>query len=185
MQAAHRLVAHAIVSAEGAIAAADGTMPPCLLVPADQERFQAALAGAALTVLGREGHERHPSGRPRLVLTSRVETLRRDGAAWLWNPAAVGVGEALVRAAPDGGTVVVAGGGRTMALMLPHLHAFDLAVAEKCAIPDGRPCVEGADDLVTLEARIAGAGLRERSRDWLDPERRVSLRRHARQALGP
>lgn len=177
---AHRLVAHAIVSAEGAIAAADGAMPLCLLVPADQRRFQAALAGAALTVLGREGHERHPSARPRLVLTSRVDALERDRAAWLWNPAAVSVGEALTRAAPGGGTVVVAGGGRTMALILPHLDAFDLAVAETCAIPSGRPCVEGADDLPALEARVVEAGLVERSRDWLDMERRVSLRRYER-----
>ena len=178
----HRLIAHAIVSAEGRIAAADGTMPPGLIVPADQRRFQTALSSAALTVLGREGHERHPSDRPRLVLTSRVSSLVRDGAAWLWNPAGADLANALTSAAPEGGTVVVAGGGRTMALMLPHLDAFDLAVAETCSLPDGRPCVVGATTLDALADRIEAAGLRRTATAWLDRERGVRLYRYARRA---
>ena len=176
----HRLVAHAIVSSEGRIAAADGTMPPCLIVPADQRRFQGELSAAALTVLGREGHERHPVARPRLVLTSRVAALERDGTAWLWNPAGASLADALARGAPEGGTVVVAGGGRTMALMLPRLDALDLAVAETCAIPGGRPCVEGAESLHALRERIAGAGLVGTDMPWLDEARRVRLWRYER-----
>ena len=176
----HRLVAHAIVSAEGRIARADGTMPDALIVPADQARFLAALSGAALTILGREGHERHPVERPRLVLTSRVAALERDGTAWLWNPAGATLDEALARAAPAGGTIVVAGGGRTMALMLPRLDAFDLAVAERCSLPDGRPCVAGATTLDVLLARIGAAGLSPVRREWLDRETLVSLWAHER-----
>lgn len=157
-------------------------MPTCLLVPEDQRRFQAALDGAALTVLGREGHERHPSARRRLVLSTRVESMERDGTAWLWNPVGMPHEEAIARAAPDGGTVVVAGGGRTMALMLPLLDAFDLAVAERCAIPGGRPCVEGAGTLDALLARIGAAGLEPTGREWLDRDGFVSLWRFGRPA---
>ena len=178
----HRLVAHAIVSAEGAIARGDGTMPPCLIVPADQGRFQDALTAATLTVLGREGHDRHPSDRPRLVLSSRVAALERDGAAWWWNPAGAPLADALARAAPGGGAVVVAGGGRTMAALLPHLNAFDLAVAAACTIPGGRPCVEGATGLDALVAAIEGAGLERAGDEWLDQPRRVRLHRYIRPA---
>ena len=172
------------MSREGRIAAADGTMPPGLHVPADQRRFQDALSAAALAVLGREGHERHPSARSRLVLTSRVDALERDGAAWRWNPAGASLADALRRAAPDGGTVVVAGGGRTMALMLPHLDAFDLAIAGDCSIPDGRPCVAGAASLDALTAAIERAGLAPAGAEWLDEPRRVRLHRYARRPPG-
>ena len=178
----HRLAAHAIVSREGSIAAADGTMPPCLVVPEDQRRFQAALSAAVLTILGREGHERHRSERTRLVLTSRVGGLERNGTAWLWNPAETPLRVALRAAAPEGGSVVVAGGGRTMALMLPHLDAFDLAVAEQCSIADGRPCVTGAATLDSLVGRVGASGLRPAGREWLDRARLVSLWRFRRAA---
>ena len=171
-----RLVAHAIVSREGRICAADGTMPPCLIVPEDQARFRAALEGAALTILGREGHERHPRGtRRRLVLTSRVGGLEAEGdGVLLWNPAGAplagaspagaplagaSLADALARLAPRGGTAVVAGGTGVMTTLLPVTDAFELAVAHGCAIPGGRPCLTGADDIAAIETRLRDAGL--------------------------
>ena len=80
---------HAIVSADGMIADAAGEMPPALRNDADWTQFQAALDRAALVVLGRKGHERHPNpGRRRLVLTQRICRACRAGGenAWLWNP---------------------------------------------------------------------------------------------------
>ena len=63
-----RFVGHAIVTADGRIADAAGHMPPALRNPADQLRFEAALDAAALVVMGRLGHRRHPNrGRRRLV----------------------------------------------------------------------------------------------------------------------
>ena len=114
-----------------------------------------------------------------------MAAIERDGAAWLWNPDGMDVADALVRAAPGGGTVVVAGGGRTMALMLPYLDAFDLAVATACTLPDGRPCVEGADTRGALAERIAAAGLVELRSERLDRERRVRLHRHVRPGSAP
>ena len=156
-----RLHAHAIVSAEGNIAAADGTMPPDLIVEPDQRRFQAALDAAALTVLGREGHELHPpKGRRRLVMTSRVEGIEREGeAVTFWNPAGATLMDALRAASPGGGVVAVAGGTRVMTALLPALDRFELVVAPECRLPDGRPCFEGASSLGEIEARIEDAGL--------------------------
>ena len=155
-----RLVAHAIVSAEGCIADADGAMPPCLHVPEDQRRFRAALEGAALTVLGREGHERHPAGtRRRLVLTSRVAALEAEGRATLWNPDGAPLAEALRLSAPGGGEVVVAGGTRVMTALLPVTDRFDLVIARDCRIPDGRPCLVGTRSVAEIAARLERAGL--------------------------
>ena len=65
---------HAIVSVDGMIAAADGSMPPALRNEADWRIFQAALDAAVLVVLGRLGHERNPNpGRKRLVLSPEEE----------------------------------------------------------------------------------------------------------------
>ena len=204
-----RLETHAIVSAEGRIADAHGAMPPCLIVAEDQRRFRAALEGAALTVLGREGHERHPPGtRRRLVLTTRVASLAREGdaptregfaiardattgrdaaadrntaraRAVLWNPAGAGLAEALAAAAPGGGTVVVAGGTRVMTLLLPATDRFDLVVARNCSIPDGRPCLEGTRGMADLRAALVAAGLRAGAPEPLEPG--VTLHPHLRE----
>ena len=148
-------------------------MPDCLHVAEDQRRFQAALADARLTVLGREGHGRHLARRPRLVLTSRVETfeVQVEGGVPVayWNPVAMAAAAAFARAAPEGGTLAIAGGARVMTALLSVTDRFDLAVAHECRIPGGRPCLEGADDLAGVEAAILGAGLRRTGTEWLAP----------------
>ncbi|MBL8594343.1 MAG: dihydrofolate reductase, partial [Devosia sp.] len=102
---------HAIVSVDGMIAAADGSMPPALRNEADWRIFQAALDAAALVVLGRLGHERHPNpGRKRLVLTRSVATLERDPADALtqfWNPAGLDIGEVLTELGISDGTIAI------------------------------------------------------------------------------
>ncbi len=74
------------------IADQQGQMPPQLRNDADWQQFQAALDQAALVVLGREGHQKHPNpGRRRLVLTRRVRGLvldPEDRLSHFWNPMA-------------------------------------------------------------------------------------------------
>lgn len=162
------LAAHAIVSREGFIADADGTMPPGLHVPEDQARFRAALAAADVTILGREGHERHPQeDRRRLVLTTRASGVEacRGGAAVFWNPSTAPLERALAAfgldgPGPDGSAreAVVAGGTRVMTALLPHTDRFDLAVAD-CSIAQGRPCLEGTASVEGIERRLREAGL--------------------------
>ena len=157
------LVAHAIVSREGRIAAADGSMPPCLHVAEDQIRFRAALNAADVTILGRQGHERHPpEDRRRVVLTSRVAALEGGGAVVFWNPDGTSIDVALARLELKGPcrTAAIAGGTRVMTALLPATDRFDLVVAGDCSIPEGRACLTGAGGVAAIRRRIASAGLR-------------------------
>lgn len=134
---------HAIVSADGKIAAADGTMPPQMRVDADWRAFQKALDESVLVVLGREGHERHPNpGRSRLVLTSRVDRLEPDPAdprALFYNPAALPVPSLFVELGLVAGTVAVTGGTRVFDLFRPWYDQFILAEVRMLVLPEGRP----------------------------------------------
>jgi hypothetical protein len=175
LPAALRFVGHAIVSADGMISLADGTMPPTLHNEADWRRFQAALDAAVLVVLGRLGHRVHASrGRPRLVLTSLVEALAADPEdphAHLYNPAGMGLAEALERLGVAQGTLAVTGGTRVFDAFLPLYDAFDLVEVNGLTLPGGRPCfAEGHPRAV-----LATAGLRPARFDLIDPAAGVSL----------
>ena len=113
-----RIEGHAIVSADGRIADADGNPSPELRNDADWARFQAALDAAAVVALGRLGHDAHPNlnRRNRLVLSSGADGIERRDDAWWWNPAAVPLADALAAAAPGGGIVAVPGGRRVFDL---------------------------------------------------------------------
>jgi dihydrofolate reductase len=151
---------HAIVSADGMIADAHHRTPAALRNEADWRRFQRALDAARLVVLGRLGHELHPNpGRPRLVVTSRVEALAPDAAdpnATLWNPAGVEFAAVLAELGIDSGTVAVTGGQHVFDLFLPLFDRFDLAEAGVVLIPGGVPCFSDGPPGTML----ADAGLR-------------------------
>ena len=139
-----RFTGHAIVSADGMIAAADGTMPAALRNEADWRQFQAALDESVLVVVGRLGHAAHPSrSRRRLVLTSSVAGTARDANdrnALLFNPAGASLAAALAQAGVTAGTVAVTGGTRVFDYFLPVLGRFDLAEVNGLTIAGGRPC---------------------------------------------
>src|SRR5258708_25250176 len=109
---------YAIVSADDRIAGPDGRMPPALYNDADWALFQAALARAAVTVLGRLGHEQNANrlGRNRLVVSSSVGDIERRATGIWWNPATATAEAALAAAAPAGGLVAVVGGRRVFDL---------------------------------------------------------------------
>ncbi len=169
---------HAIVSADGRIADASGRTPPSLRVEADWVRFQAALDRAAVTVLGRLGHEANPNvrGRNRLVLSASVRGVARRDGAWWWNPAEASLADALAAAAPAGGIVAVPGGRRVFDLFLEvGYDAFDLARAGDVFLPDGVPLFSAIADGETADAVLASRGLVADPPVVLDP--RVSLTR--------
>jgi hypothetical protein len=175
LPAALRFVGHAIVSADGMISLADGTLPPMLHNEADWRRFQAALDAAALVVLGRLGHRVHASrGRPRLVLTSLVENLAPDpraAHAHLYNPAGMALAGALAQLGLARGTVAVTGGTRVFDAFLPLYDSFELAEVNALTLPGGRPCfAEGHPRAV-----LAAAGLHPARFDLIDPAAGVSL----------
>lgn len=156
---------HAIVSTDGMIAAHDGTMPPQLHNEADWRIFQAALDRAAIVVLGRAGHARHPNpGRRRLVLTRSVAGLQPDPAdrqATYWNPAGIDIAAALEQLGVTAGTLAITGGTGTFDLFLPTYDNFLLSEVRDFLLPDGIPCFTRGHPRFVLP----GAGLEARDMD--------------------
>ncbi|HEV7278075.1 MAG TPA: dihydrofolate reductase [Devosiaceae bacterium] len=151
-----RFTGHAIVSADGMIADADGRMPPELRSEADWQRFQAALDQSLLVVLGRVGHRRHPNpGRRRLVLTRSVERLfapAGEPLVTLWNPGGTDIGAVLIELQVTEGNIAVAGGTGTFEHFLPYYDAFVLAEAHRSVLPGGRPCFGSGHPRTVLAA---------------------------------
>ena len=169
---------HAIVSADDCIADRNGVTPPSLRSEADWTRFQAALDRAAVTVLGRLGHEANPNHRQRnrLVLSSSADGVERRADAWWWNPARASVDEALDAAAPEGGVVAVPGGRRVFDLFLElGFDAFDLARAWKVEIPGGIPIFSAVKTGKRPENLLTVRGLSARSSEMLDPDAGIEL----------
>lgn len=135
---------HAIVSADGMIADADGSMPPPLRNDADFALFQAALDAASVVVVGRLGHLRHPNpGRRRLVFTATVPDFAADAGdplAALYNPAGLDIADALARMEIAMGTVAVTGGQRVFDWFAPLYDEFMLAEVHAYALPGGIAC---------------------------------------------
>jgi hypothetical protein len=156
------IVGHAIVTTDGMIADHDHRMPAALRNDADWRRFQAALDGSALVVVGRLGHAAHPNpGRKRLVVTSRVAWLERDPAddnSMFWNPAGIGFPRVLAGLGIADGTIAVTGGQRVFDLFLPWFTEFDLAEVAGVTIPAGVPCFSGGmpEEVLARAGLVAG-----------------------------
>lgn len=159
---------HAIVSEDGMIAAADGTMPPALRSDPDWRLFQAALDRSALVVLGRIGHARHPNpGRRRLVLTRSVPALSADPADSLttfWNPAGLDFADVLIRLGIAEGTVAITGGTGTFDLFVPDYDRFVLSEVRGLTLEGGIPCFSRGHPRFVLP----GASLEARDMDVIE-----------------
>ena len=169
-----RIEGHAIVSADGMIAKADGTMPASLRNDADWLAFQSALDRAALVVLGRLGHSNHPNpGRRRLVFTRGVTGFVPDPAdpkATLFNPEGATLAEVLGFLGIETGTIAVTGGTSVFDFFLTVYNTFVLAETQQLILPGGRPCFSAAHPHIVL----AEAGLVPAHFELIDPAARVS-----------
>jgi hypothetical protein len=169
---------HAIVSADDRIADPSGETPASLRNEADWARFQAALDRAAVTVLGRLGHEANPNrrGRNRLVLSSAARGVERRAGAWWWNPAEASLEEALSSAAPVGGIVAVPGGMRVFDLFLSQGYdEFHLARVTNVLVPNGTPIFSAVRMGRTADALLAADGLHPAAPEVLDAAASVIL----------
>lgn len=178
MQGRHAIHGHAIVSADDFVAAADGITPPALRNDADWSRFQAALNAAAVTVLGRLGHEANPNAkrRNRLVVSSSAHGVERRAGAWWWNPASASLEEALAKVAPGGGVVAVTGGTRVFDLFLElGYDEFHLARARRVRLGNGIPVFSECKAGVHADEMLHRHGLRMRFTEMLDPAAEVAL----------
>lgn len=170
-----RFEGHALVTVDGMIADARNRMPPALRNEADWAQFQTALEAAVIVVSGRIGHETHPHPtRRRLVLTRSVERLQPGtGNATMWNPAGIGLAEALTELGILAGTVCVAG---AFGIFVPYYDTFMLSEMHRYSLPGGTPCFPGGHPRVVL----AAAGLHPVTYGMLDAEAEVTTMRWER-----
>lgn len=169
---------YAIVSDNDCIADASGRTPEALRNDADWAYFQAELNKAAVTVLGRLGHESNsnPKGRLRMVLSSSSSGLERRSDGWWWDPAKVPWGEAIRTVLPEGGRIAVPGGRQVFDLFLGiGYDAFHLTRAEGTHVADGVPVFSGCDRARDAEAILSEHGLALGEHQVLDPAGRVTL----------
>jgi hypothetical protein len=169
---------YAIVTDDDRIAGPDGRTPAALRNDADWAYFQDELDKAALTALGRLGHEANPNprGRRRLVLSHRTRGLEtRSDGVW-WSPADIAWSIAAPSLLPAGGRVAVPGGQGVFDLFLAIGYAaFHLTRARGVRAPGGRAIFSRCDEGVGAEAVLAAAGLREAETRVLDAEANVVL----------
>jgi dihydrofolate reductase len=171
------VVGHAIVSADGMIADAEGLMPRQLRNDADWALFQAALDAASVVVVGSLGHRRHPNpGRRRLVFTSTVRefvTDGRDHLATLFNPESMAVADVLDAAGLADGVVAVTGGRRVFDHFLRQYDEFMLAEVNGFVMPGGIACFSNGHP----RAVLAAAGMVPVEHRVIDAENGVTLTR--------
>lgn len=169
---------YAIVSDDDRIADPEGRMPEALRSEADWAYFQAELDRAAVTVLGRLGHEAHPNPRRRLrlVVSSSASGLERRADGWWWNPQGLDWEAAIRTVLPAGGRVAVPGGRRVFDLFLGIGYAaFHLSRAEGIRIPGGVALFSACEGGASAEAVLARRGMAVAERRILDPQGPVSL----------
>jgi dihydrofolate reductase len=173
----YRIEGHAIVSADGMIADAEGDKPAALDNAADWARFQTALDQAAIVVLGRRSHEAVPNlrGRNRLILSHGVTALERRGDGLWWNPDGAPLADALTKAAPDGGTAAVIGGRQVFDTFLAAFDSFHLSRTPGVSLPGGVPLFSACGDGTSPGEVLREAGLTEGEREMLDAEAGVSV----------
>jgi hypothetical protein len=173
----HRLIGHAIVSADDRIADASGHMPETLRNEADWALFQAALDRAALTLIGRASHEATPNHkeRRRLIVSSTAAGLEQRADGFWLNPAELPLVAALYRILPDGGEVAVVGGRGVFDLVGAEFTAFYLARARRVRLPGGRGLFRACEHGVPAASVLLAGGLFADEELPIDPEAEVTL----------
>jgi dihydrofolate reductase len=174
----YRFIGYAIVSEDGMLADASGTIPPSLIVKADQAFFMRGLDEAAALVHGRHSAEQPTSpDRRRLIATHHVvntEPVAGEPHALHWNPKGISVEVALSQLGVTHGDIAIIGGTDIFGLFLPRYALFHLTRVPHVLLPGGRPVFPGVP-AQTPEALLAASGLSPGKAVLLDAERDVSV----------
>ena len=169
---------YAIVSRDDRIAGADGVMPASLKNEADWAYFQAELARADMTLLGRASHEATPNlkRRRRVVVSRSARGLEERADAYWWNPLEMTWAAAAAILAPQGGRLAVPGGQVPFDLFLAEgFTAFHLSRATRALLPGGRGIFAACEADASAEELLAGSGLRPEPTRTIDPVEAVTL----------
>lgn len=174
-----RIEGYAIVSEDGMLADSSGTMPPALIINADQTFFERGLDAADAVVHGRLSQEnlRRSAERRRLIVTRSVPALvadARNPQALLWNPAGASFEQACHKLGIDTGVIAIIGGTDIFGLFLPRYDAFHLSRVQGVRLPGGRPVFPHVPER-SPEEILAGYGLAPGPLRVLDPAAGASL----------
>lgn len=174
-----RIEGYVIVSANGMLADANGTMPDSLKFTGDQEFFETALDTADLIVHGRNSFEDQPRSaqRRRIILTTKIPALADDPAnakATLWNPAGASFEDACRRAGVTSGTAAIIGGPVVFEMFMDRYDTFWLSQAHRLDIPHGIGTFPDVP-AVTPQAVLTRHGLKPGDRRVLDANADVDL----------
>ncbi|HWV54001.1 dihydrofolate reductase [Pseudorhodoplanes sp.] len=174
----YRFIGYAIVSEDGMLADASGTIPPSLIVKADQDFFMRGLDAAAALVHGRNSAEQPTSpNRRRLIATRGIAAtapVTGQPNALHWNPKGVSVETALAELGVADGDVAIIGGTDIFGLFLPSYAIFHLTRVPNVTLPGGLPVFPRVPT-VTPEALLTEAGLSPGKAMALDESRNVSV----------
>lgn len=165
-----RLVGHAVVSDDDRIADAEGRFPDALRNDADFRLFQAALARAGVSLIGRVSHVAAPNAeRRRLVVSRSAVGIERRTDAWWMHPS-VPLDEALAVVLPEGGEVSVPGGQGVFDLVgAERFAAFHLVRVPGVRLPGGRGLFVACEAGTSAEAVLAAGGLVAGPAETIDP----------------
>jgi dihydrofolate reductase len=180
MLAGHRVEGYAIVSANGMIADASGTMPASIRIDADQKFLQREMDRAAVIVHGRHSHEGGPSAakRKRIIVTGRIASLAPDPSqpnAQLWNPEGATFEQAIASSAMGPGPIAILGGTDVFGMFLPLYDAFHLTRAAAVEIPQGRPVFPQVGPQASPDDILRQYGLRPLAPENIDATGSVTL----------
>jgi dihydrofolate reductase len=167
------IVGYAIVSEDGMLANAAGTMPQSLKFEGDRRFFESGLDGVDVVVHGRHSQEQQPRShlRHRLILTRQTPALAADPSnakVLFWNPAGASFEQALAALGPPDERIGVIGGTDVFGMFLDRYDIFHLSRAPGVRLPGGRPVFPGVPAR-TPEDVLAGHGLHRGERQVLDP----------------
>lgn len=174
----YRFIGYAIVSEDGMLADASRTIPPSLIIKADQAYLMRGLDDAAALVHGRNSAEQPTSpARRRLIATHHVETTEPVAGqphVQYWNPRGMPVETALAELGVTGGDIAILGGTDIFGLFLPRYAQFNLTRVADVRLPGGLPVFPGVP-LRSPEELLAAEGLSPGSPQTIDAGRKVSV----------
>jgi dihydrofolate reductase len=154
---------YAIASEDDFIANESGEIPEALKFSADQKYFQAELNRAQLVIIGSLAHRMFPEDeRRRLVLTSKVKGLVRNGAenVHFLNPQTLPLEKALQELLPEGGRIAVPGGAQVVEACWPlGFSCYQLTRVEGLKLGKGRKLFKACENGLSADEVLRSHGL--------------------------
>lgn len=174
-----RLEGYVIVSGDGMLADAGGSMPDSLKFEADYRFFSTALDAVDVVVHGRKSFEDQPNSprRRRVIVTGKVASLADDpgnAKATLWNPAGAPFEAACAHAGVTEGIAAIIGGPGVFAMFLGRYDTFWLSQAPRVRVPGGHGVFPGVPER-SPEDILRASGLHPTDTRVLDPAANVRV----------